>query len=207
MLWAGSNSWGLQAVSLGLHQPCSSPSGTQQTFQGISQDNSLCLPPPRCSSLFPLSFSPAPPSPSLSFLSHSRAQPFLCQVHHPTTSPYPSAHPWGISLLTTLPASLPSTQGSPVLLPWARAPGTAPNCSSQVTDWHFWGESDLCNTRGQEGATDGFGNPTTPCSNGCDTEDFSVTPGITWELGRCPTRPVHSHNRGTQQVCSSLKTG
>lgn len=58
--------------------------GTQRTFQGTSQDNPLCPPPSRCSSLSPLStFSPAPPSSSLSFLSHSRLQPFLFQVHHP----------------------------------------------------------------------------------------------------------------------------
>lgn len=84
----------------------------------------------------------------------------------------PSAHPWSLSSPTTLPASLPSSQG---MFPCAKAPGTAPDCSSQVTDWHFWGGSDLHNIHGQERATDGSGNPATPCSNGCNTENCNVT--------------------------------
>lgn len=138
-------------------------------------------------SLPPLSaFSPALPS---SPLSYSGAQPFFSSFpllssffHHPHhlhqlihgASPCPPP----------LQPLFQSSQGSPALFLCARAPGTAPNCSSQVTDWHFWGQSDLHNTCGQEGATDGFGNPTTPCSKGSNTENSGVTPGITWELGR-----------------------
>lgn len=72
------------------------------------------------------------------------------------TTASPSAHPHGISLLTTLPASLPGTQGhlgSPALSPCARAPGIAPNCSSQATDRHFWEESDLHNIPRQGSAS------------------------------------------------------
>lgn len=115
-------------------------------------------------------------------LSHSGAQPFLSQLHHPhhlhqlTHGASPCPPPFQ--------PLFQSSQGSPALFPCARAPGAAPNCSSQVTDWHFWGQSDLHNSCGQEGATDGFGNPTTPSSKGPNTENSSVTPGIIWELGR-----------------------
>lgn len=175
-LWAGSHSWGFQAVSLGLSQPCSSPSGEYPK----TTLSALHLPGAPLSSLFLLL--------ALLLPHHLRVSCHIPGLNlsssrsiTPTTAPYPSAHPWGISLLTTLPASF---QGSPVLLPCARAPGTAPNCSPQLTECHFLGESDLHNTHGQEGATDGFGNPTTPCSNGFNTENSSVTPRISWQLGR-----------------------
>lgn len=137
--------------------------------------------PSRCSSLSPLFLLLALLFPH-HLLSHSGAQPFLSQLHHPhhlhqlTHGASPCPPPFQ--------PLFQSSQGSPALFPCARAPGAAPNCSSQVTDWHFWGQSDLHNSCGQEGATDGFGNPTTPSSKGPNTENSSVTPGIIWELGR-----------------------
>lgn len=152
MLWAGSRSRGLQAVSLGSAHPHRAHNEHPKEHPRTAL-SALHLPGA------PLSLLSLLLAPLLSH--HLRVSRHIPGLNLPSstsisTTASPSAHPRGISLLTTLPAPLPGTQGhlgSPALSPCARAPGIAPNCSSQATDQHFGEESGLHNIPRQGGAS------------------------------------------------------
>ena len=178
---------------LGSAHPHRADNKHPKDYRQPSLPSISCCRPSRFS-LSPLStFSPAPPSSPLGCLSPSGAQTFLFQAHHhhcPAISF--STAMW--HLLAHMPfkpllqarADTQGHLGSPVLSSCARTPGTFPYCSSQLTGWYFWEESELHDTPRQEGASYCKSNKwiwepcrpgtTMPCFNGRSIVNSSVTP-------------------------------